>query len=52
MYVILVKNEQTVIRNEVAKHVCENAAVKVYKERKVKDMASNVTRAFAVSRRM
>jgi hypothetical protein len=31
--VILVENEQTVIRDEVAKHACENTAVKAYKER-------------------
>jgi hypothetical protein len=39
--VILVKNEQTVIRNEVAKHACENTAVNTYKERKVKGKAKN-----------
>jgi hypothetical protein len=31
--VILVENEQTFIRYEVAKHACENTAVKAYKER-------------------
>jgi len=39
--VILVKKEQTVIRNEVAKHACENTAVEAYEERKVKGKASN-----------
>jgi hypothetical protein len=31
--VILVKNKGTVIRYEVAKHACENTAVKAYKKR-------------------
>jgi hypothetical protein len=31
--VILAENEQTFIRYEVAKHACENTAVKAYKER-------------------
>jgi hypothetical protein len=48
--VILVKNERTVIQNEVAKHACENTAVKAYKERKVKGTASNDESI--VSRRM
>jgi hypothetical protein len=38
---ILVKNKRTVIRNEVAKHACENTAVIAYKERKAKGKASN-----------
>ena len=48
--VILVKNERTVIRNEVAKHACENTAVKAYKEEKSKARPV-ITIAF-VSRRM
>jgi len=39
--VISVKNEQTVIQNEVAKHACENTASNTYNERKVKGKASN-----------